>query len=248
MGCKPKHMGGNENGVNPPLSEENEHIMIQRSSRQMNSKQKGPCVLIDPSRRDILFAMHELSTPENPRVYRYTQTIRRRQSGVKAARQRQAHEVGNDPLVQAALVTLSALTFMSTSRGTYESYLLSRSAATPTQMNFTAEKSFGNFVFDAFCPRNNTKTVSLTTYTKFGNAILVFGDATIWDNRSHPLTPSLRIRDLLQRKGFDILLLDEYRTSSRWPLYQSEVKPFKCRQSGLIHGLLKCGSGECRAI
>ena len=29
---------------------------------------------------------------------------------------------GNDPLVQAALVTLSTTTLMSTSRGTYESY------------------------------------------------------------------------------------------------------------------------------
>ena len=81
---------------------------------------RGPCVLIDPNRRDILFAMHESSTPENPRVYRYTSMSRRRQSGTKAARRRRAREVGNDPVVQAALVTLSTTTFMSTSRGTYE--------------------------------------------------------------------------------------------------------------------------------
>ena len=91
---------------------------------------KGPCVLIDPNRRDILFAMHESSTPENPLLYRYTSMSRRRQSGTKAARRRRVCEVGNDPQVQAALVTLSTTTFMSTSRGTYESYLLARSAAT----------------------------------------------------------------------------------------------------------------------
>ena len=47
---------------------------------------KGPCVLVDPNRRDILFVMHESSTPENPCVYRYTSMLRRRQSGTKAAR------------------------------------------------------------------------------------------------------------------------------------------------------------------
>ena len=46
---------------------------------------------------------------------------------------------------------------------------------------------------------------------KFGNAVLVFGDATIGNNKFHPPTPCLGIRDLLHRKGFEILLLDEYR-------------------------------------
>ena len=34
----------------------------------------------------------------------------------------------------------------------------------PRWMNFMGEKYFGNFVFDASRVRNNTKTVSLTTY------------------------------------------------------------------------------------
>ena len=93
--------------------------------------------------------------------------------------------------------------------------------------------------------------------TKFGNAILVFGDAMIGNNKFHPPTPCLGIRDLLHRKSFDILL-DEYQTSSRCPLCKSEVKPFKRHQTPrpwqsndpprLVHGLLKCGSEECRAI
>ncbi|KAI7868854.1 hypothetical protein BDF14DRAFT_1788355 [Spinellus fusiger] len=32
----------------------------------------GKCVLVDPSRRDILYCMHEDSTVENKRTYRYT--------------------------------------------------------------------------------------------------------------------------------------------------------------------------------
>ena len=45
---------------------------------------KGPCVLVDPNRRDILFAMHESSTTENPCVYRYPSMSRRRQSGYES--------------------------------------------------------------------------------------------------------------------------------------------------------------------
>ena len=54
--------------------------------------------------------------------------------------------------------------------------------------------------------------------TKFGNAVLVFGGATIGNNKFHALTPCLGIRDLLQRKDFEILLLDEYQTSAQCPL------------------------------
>jgi hypothetical protein len=91
--------------------------------------------------------MHESSTPENPCIYRYTSMSRRRQSGTKAARRRRAREVSHDPLVRATLVTLTATTFMSTSRGTYEAYLLTRSAATPTLDEFTGREIFQRLHF-----------------------------------------------------------------------------------------------------
>ena len=119
-------MGGSVNGANQRLSEEKRtyHDIAELSADELQAK--GPCVLIDPNRRDILFAMHESSTPENPRVYRYTSMSRRRQSGTKAARRRRAREVGHDPLVQAALVTLSTTTFMSTSRGNMDDGVITR--------------------------------------------------------------------------------------------------------------------------
>ena len=130
----------------------------------------------------------------------------------------------------------------------------------PCWMNFTGEKYFGNFAFDAFCARSNMKIIWLSKDLrfKFGNAIFVFGYATIGNNKFHPPTPCLGIRDLLHRKGFDILLLDEYRTLSRCPLCKSEVKPFKhsrtpCPWWGnnspdLVHGLLQVGSEECQSL
>ena len=140
---------------------------------------KGPCVLVDPNRRDILFVMHESSTPENPCVYRYTSMLRRRESGTKAARRWRACEVGNDPQVQAALVTLSITTFTPTSRGTYESYLLARSAATAMLDEFYWWEIFRKLCF--VCKKQHEDHLVNDLHTKFGNAILVYWRCNDWE-------------------------------------------------------------------
>jgi len=165
----------------------------------------------------------------------------------------------NDPQVQVALVTLSATTFMSKSRGIYESYLLARSAAAPTLDEIYGREIFRKLRFRCFLrTKQHEDRLVNDLRAKFWNAVPVFGDATIGNKKFHPSTPCLGIRDLLHRKGFDILVLDEYRTSSRCPLCKSDVKPFKYRRTPrpwrdndsphLVHGLLKCESEECRTM
>lgn len=61
---------------------------------------------------------------------------RRRNSGQKAARRRRAREVSNESPVLEAVVALSRTTFLSTSRATYEGYLVTRSAVTQTLDDF----------------------------------------------------------------------------------------------------------------
>ena len=133
-----------------------------------------------------------------------------------------------------------------------------------------------------FAPTLNRPTIYFHMKLCIGNLVVNFSRATPASQDSNPSSetvrstldesirlddwyiclsvnePRLGIRDLLQRKGFDILLLDEYRTSSRCPLCKSIVKPFKHRRTPrswrgndsprLVHGLLKCGSEECRTI
>src|SRR5436305_5294290 len=45
---------------------------LENIPREELLKLTGKCVLVDPNRRDILYAMHELSTPEDPIIFRYT--------------------------------------------------------------------------------------------------------------------------------------------------------------------------------
>ena len=172
---------------------------------------KGPCVLVDPNWRDILYAMHEDSTAANPRIYRYTSMSRRRNSGKKVARRRQAHEVANEPLVGAALVTLSQTTYMSTSRATYESHV------TQTLNEFYGREIFRKLRFRCSMLQRHEDRLANDLRWMFANAVLVFGDTSIGNRKYHPPTPCLGLRDLLQRKSFEILLIDKHLTSSRCP-------------------------------
>src|SRR5436305_15294889 len=88
---------------------------------------------------------------------------RRRNSGRKGVRRRRAREAANEPLVGAAFVTLSLATCMSTSRASYETYLVTRSGVTQTLNEFMVGKYFGNYVFDALFNCNDTKIVSPMT-------------------------------------------------------------------------------------
>ena len=203
--------------------------------------------------------MHEHSTAENPRIYRYTSMSRRRNSGKKAARRRRACEVANEPLVGAALVTLSQRTYMSTSRVTYERYLVTRSGVTQTLNEFYGREIFCKLRFRCFMQlKCHEDRLVNDLRRKFGNAVLVFGDVSIGNHKYHPPTPCLGLRDLLQHKGFEILLIDEHLTSSRCPICKAPIQPFKTRESPrpwqangrlrIVTGLLKCVSLECQTL
>ena len=88
-----------------------------------------------------------------------------------------------------------------------EGYLLARSAATPTLDEFYSREIFWKLRFRSFLRKKQHENHLVNDLrAKFGNAVLIFGDATIGNNKFHPPTPCLGIRDLLQRKGFDILV------------------------------------------
>ena len=182
-----------------------------------------------PYHRELL---QQHSTASNPCIYRYTSMSRRRNSGKKAARRRWACEVANEPLVGVALVTLSKTTYMSTSRTTYETYIVTRSGVPRTLNDFYGREIFRKLRFRCFMQlQRHEDRLANNLRRKFGNAALIFGDANIGDHKYHPSTPCLGLRDLSQRKGFEILLIDEHLTSSRCPMCKAPMQPFKTRES-----------------
>ncbi|KAI9311409.1 hypothetical protein BX666DRAFT_1063248 [Dichotomocladium elegans] len=55
---------------------------------------EGKCLLIDPGRRDLHYGMHELSTPELPKIHQYTRNQRARET--QMVRFRQIRDTGKD--------------------------------------------------------------------------------------------------------------------------------------------------------
>ena len=146
---------------------------------------------------------------------------------------------------------------MSTSRVTYERYLVTQSGVTQTLNEFYGGEIFRKLRFRCFMQlKCHEDRLANDLRRKFGNAVLVFGDTSIGNHKYHPPTSCLGLRDLLQHKGFEILLIDEHLTSSRCPICKAPVWPFKLvnhhapwqanGRSRIVTGLLKCVSQECR--
>ncbi|KAL0078391.1 hypothetical protein J3Q64DRAFT_1702541 [Phycomyces blakesleeanus] len=70
-----KQTQGTTQGPNPRMTTtigtEHTHYIHDFTPEQHESI-RGRCVLIDPGRRDLLYCIHEESTVETPRCYRYT--------------------------------------------------------------------------------------------------------------------------------------------------------------------------------
>ena len=132
----------------------------------------------------------------------------------------------------AALVTLSQTTCMSTSRATYETYLVTRSGVTQTLNEFYGREISRKLRFRCFMQlQRHEDRLANDLRRKFRNAVLIFGDASTGNHKYHAPTPCLGLRDLLQRKGFEILLIDEHLISSCCPLCKAPIRPFKTRES-----------------
>ncbi|KAJ2171883.1 hypothetical protein EV180_007462, partial [Coemansia sp. RSA 518] len=57
-------------------------LYIDELSQATLQSMAGRCVLIDPGRRDLLFAMHEDSSIEDKQLYRYTRNQQRKETRV----------------------------------------------------------------------------------------------------------------------------------------------------------------------
>ncbi|KAG1495071.1 hypothetical protein G6F47_003807 [Rhizopus delemar] len=63
---------GGSSGGKPKSIEADEFQYIEKLGKEELLAGAGKCVLMDPSRQDLLYCMHEKSTVENKMIYRYT--------------------------------------------------------------------------------------------------------------------------------------------------------------------------------
>ncbi|KAJ2496672.1 hypothetical protein GGH96_005682, partial [Coemansia sp. RSA 1972] len=199
----------------------------------------GRCVLVDPSRRDLLFAMQEDSTIQKKQIYRYTKCQQRRETCVTKYRKILEQVKKADKEDIAALErTLGAGSFIKPGLALFKEYLAARAeVATKLTVFYNKTMSWqrdGATTFEVPLHRK----LQFAVYIKRQQAddrlvkklrekfkpedsdlepIFIMGDWSAPMTQFHEPIRGKGWRRLLKHAGFEVYLIDEYLTSKLCP-------------------------------
>ncbi|KAJ2502057.1 hypothetical protein GGH96_001458 [Coemansia sp. RSA 1972] len=233
----------------------------------------GRCVLIDPGRRDLLFAMHEDSSVEKSNK-------ETRQTKFKQIREKAKKADTED--IAALERTLGAGSCVKPNLKLFEEYLEARKQVADELTRFynktdTVHPTSTHQIHE-YKPKSEVRAFPLhrklqqSAYVnrkqadqrlgkklrkEFGpDAVIVIGDWSAPMARFHEPIRGKSWRMLLKRAGFDVYLIKEYLTSKTCPncngglantRYVPNPRPWMCTKRPMVkcHGLLSCESEKC---
>ncbi|KAM3578690.1 hypothetical protein VKS41_008890 [Umbelopsis sp. WA50703] len=192
---------------------------------------RGQCVLIDPNRRDLMFCMHEDSTPDEPQIMRYTKNTQAKQRKERKYRdilQSVKQENGN---IGQAEAKLSQVARSTTLPHTFALFVIQRSrVATMLSSHYSNTNTVplrnANGVplhrklrLSSIINRNREDDrLSDDLKVSFGdNCILVMGNWSAGNAKYHEPIRGFGMRRALRKRGMTVLMLDEYNTSKHCP-------------------------------
>ncbi|KAJ2142613.1 hypothetical protein IW136_001905 [Coemansia sp. RSA 678] len=200
----------------------------------------GRCILIDPGRRDLLFAMHEDSSIEDKQLYRYTRNQQRKETRV--TRFKQILKKVKPVDIAAAERSLGAGSCVKPDLKLFKEYLEARAQVADKLTRFYNEthtvhptSTHQIHMFKTSEPQSFPlhRKLRLSAYInqkqadqrlikklqdEFGpNAVIVIGDWSAPMNRFHEPIRGKGWRMLLKRAGFEVYLIKEYLTSKTCP-------------------------------
>ncbi|KAJ2543710.1 hypothetical protein GGF49_001792 [Coemansia sp. RSA 1853] len=200
----------------------------------------GRCVLIDPGRRDLLFMMHEDSTIEDKRVYRYTRNQQRKET--RLTKFKRILEKVKPANIAEAERSLGAGSCVKPDLELYKVYLVARERVADTLTRFynktytvhpTSTHQIHMFKTSEPLSFPLHRKLRLSAYVNRKqadqrlvkklreefepNAVIVIGDWSAPMNRYHEPIRGKSWRTLLKRGGFDVYLIKEYLTSKTCP-------------------------------
>ncbi|KAJ2121702.1 hypothetical protein IW147_004019 [Coemansia sp. RSA 720] len=200
----------------------------------------GRCVLVDPGWRDLLFMMHEDSSIEEKKVYRYTRNQQRKE--MRLTKFKRILEKVKPAEVTEAERSLGAGSCVKPDLESYKVYLVARERVADTLTRFYNEtytvhptSSHQIHMFKTSEPQSFPlhRKLRLSAYVnrkqadqrlikklqeKFEpNAVIVIGDWSAPMTRYHEPIRGKSWRTLLKRGGFDVYLIKEYLTSKTCP-------------------------------
>jgi transposase len=217
---------------------------------------KKKLVAIDPNMSDLLYCVD--GPDEDKTVYRYTQDTRRKDTYVKKHRkylETRKHEIIDGLSILEWEAELSAYNKKTTDFAAFETYVAKKNEMNLRLAPFYEDRTFRRMKTLSYIGRQRTEAKMIREFkAKFGNgeeAVVAIGD---WEQRQHrKFKESIKgkgFKTLLRKAGYDMYLVDEFRTSCRCSHCEEhgECKTFlECEnprpyRSGRIlrHGLVRC--------
>ncbi|KAI8086838.1 uncharacterized protein B0P05DRAFT_578067 [Gilbertella persicaria] len=192
---------------------------------------KNNCVLIDPGRRDI--------TVEKKRAYRYTKN----QGNIekKTRKFMKLCEILKPEAVSNAEAILSRLKSSTVIKDQYVEYIRQKATVTqvlqeyysnedlPLEERNTNMLPFRKLKLSSYINRQQSdRRLCKNIRKNFGNdAVIVIGNWSAGNVKFHEPIRGVGMRRMLQKEGFLVHLIDEFKTSSICPVCKGDVETFK---------------------
>ncbi|KAI9354997.1 hypothetical protein BD770DRAFT_412005 [Pilaira anomala] len=250
------------------LVEDEELKYIEQIPNEELRSTDGKCVFIDPGRRDLIYCMHEDSTVNNKKIYRYTRNQKAKET--KSTKIKKLRQQLKPKDIQDCEDKLSKCSPLTVKKGAFVEYLKIRAEVTCKMQEYYSNEDvekdkrkkdlipFRKMKLSAHINEiQSTKRLSKNIRKKFGkDCILILGNWSASRTRFHEPIKGNGLRNSLRKEGFKVYLLDEFKTSSICPSCENKLATFKeCinprpyRRSAnpkvTCHGLLRCLNQNC---
>ena len=220
---------------------------------QSNLKGKK-IIAIDPNMGDLLFCVD--SDQRDQTKFRYTQDTRRKETEVKKYRtilQEKKNEMIEGKTILQWETELSVLNKKTLNFDTFKDYLVAKNELNQKLGPFYSQYLFRKLKLGSYCRRQITEARMLRRFEKaFGtgkDAVICIGD---WEQKQHMKfkepVKGKGFRTLFRKNGYDVYLVNEFRTSCRcsgcggiFSKFRECENPRPYRDGTILrHGFVKC--------
>jgi transposase len=218
---------------------------------------------IDPGKSDLVYCI--ANDEEEIKKFRYTQNQRRKETKQKKYRDicdglKSSTKVDGKTIKEWE-AELSSFNRKTLSFEAFKVYAAKKNDLNCKLLTFYQQRLFRKFKWNAFMNKKRSEAHMTNRFKEiFGSpqdVVIGFGD---WEQRKHMKfkepTKGKGFRTLLRKAGYQVYLVDEYRTSCRCHYCQSHegvcekfrecknTRPWKRDETILRHGLLRCKTCE----
>ncbi|KAI9332762.1 hypothetical protein BD770DRAFT_422951 [Pilaira anomala] len=224
---------------NASLVEDEEFKYIEQIPNEELRSTDGKCVFIDPGRRDLIYCMHEDSTVNNTKIYRYTRNQKAKET--KSTKFRKLRQQLKPKDIQDCEDKLSKCSPLTVKKEAFVEYLKIRAEVTSKMQGYNSNEDveknkrkkdlipFRKMKLSAHINKiQSTKRLSKNIRKKFGkDCILILGNWSASRTRLHGPIKGNGLRNSLRKEGFKVYLLDEFKTSSICSSCENKLATFK---------------------